>query len=245
VKPVDEEENMFSKSTSDPANSTNAPLPGAMAARLHAAAADEVFIVDDEPMIGELLQLTLSSEGFRVATFRNGGSFIEAARLRTPACVILDVYMPDRSGLDILKDIDAHTYGAPILVMSGHATIAMAVDAVKNGAFDIIEKPFMPGAIVERVRAVTEAWTRNRTSVQNISKKFPDGRSLTSREADVLAQIIGAASNKEAGFRLGISPRTVEVHRARIMAKLGAKNTADLVRIALASPNMSRDPEPS
>jgi FixJ family two-component response regulator len=220
------------------ANSSTAQLAGRIATEPRTPG-DEIFIVDDDPMISDLLQMVFSDDGFRVTTFNDGKSFSAAARSRAPACIILDVYMPDRSGLDILKDIDAHNYTAPIVVMSGKATIAMAVDAVKNGAFDIIEKPFTPGAIVARVRAVTDAWRRDRTNGENLAKKFPGGECLTSREADVLAEILGAASNKEAGSHLGISPRTVEVHRARIMTKLGAKNTADLVRIALAKPTLS------
>jgi two-component system, LuxR family, response regulator FixJ len=218
-------------------NSSTSPQAGIIAAE---TPSDEVFVVDDDPMVGELLQMTLSSDGFRATTFSDGESFIAVARRRVPACIILDVYMPGRSGLDILKDLDAHNYAAPIIVMSGKATIAIAVDAVKSGAFDIIEKPFSPDAIVARVRAVTRAWTRHRAHGRNLAKDFSGSECLTSREADVLAEILGAASNKEAGHHLGISPRTVEVHRARIMAKLGARNTADLVRIALAKPDSRR-----
>jgi two-component system response regulator FixJ len=228
------------------AESSTAPQAGTIATRPltpseeTSTPSEEIFVVDDDPMINELLQITLSSDGFLATTFSDGESFSAAARLRVPACIILDIYMPGRSGLDILKDIDAHNYAAPIVVMSGKATIEMAVDAVKSGAFDIIEKPFTPDAIVARVRAVTGAWKRNRTTGDNLAKNFPGSECLTSREADVLAEVLGAASNREAAFHLGISPRTVEAHRARIMMKLGAKNTADLVRIALATPAVRR-----
>src|SRR5439155_533826 len=119
----------------------------------------------------------------------------------------------------------AHAYPAPIIVMSGKASIAMAVEAVKNGAFDIIEKPFSLESIVARVRDAAEAWARRRSSgIESLPMEFPGCQPLTQREAEVLAEIAAASSNKEAGRRLGISPRTVEVHRARIMMKLGAKN---------------------
>ena len=195
---------------------------------------DEVFVVDDDPMVGDLLNMALGMEGYHVTSFNDGESFRAAARARVPACVILDVFMPGKSGLDILKTINAHDYPAPIIVMSGKASIAMAVEAVKNGAFDIIEKPFSLESIVGRVRDAAEAWARRRPGgIESLPTEFPGCQPLTQREAEVLAEIAAASSNKEAGRRLGISPRTVEVHRARIMMKLGAKNTADLVRIAL------------
>ncbi len=188
---------------------------------------DEVFVVDDDPMVSDLLNIALGMEGYHVTSFNDGESFSAAAR-------ILDVFMPGKSGLDILKTINAHDYPAPIIVMSGKASIAMAVEAVKNGAFDIIEKPFSLESIVGRVRDAAEAWARRRPGgIESLPMEFPGCQPLTQREAEVLAEIAAASSNKEAGRRLGISPRTVEVHRARIMMKLGAKNTADLVRIVL------------
>jgi two-component system response regulator FixJ len=198
---------------------------------------DEIVIVDDDPMVNDLLSIVFQSEGYRVTTFSDGQTFASDAKLRVPACIILDVCMPGRSGLDILKDIDAHNYPGPIIVMSGRASIPMAVEAIKNGAIDIIEKPFSPDTILTRVREVIDAWTRRREDIATskiLTTTFSGCTPLTMREAEVLAEIIAAASNKEAASHLGISPRTVEVHRARIMMKLGAKNAADLVRIALS-----------
>jgi len=199
----------------------------------------EIFIIDDDPMIGDLLGAVFSSEGYQVTTFTDGEEFNTVAQSRAPpACVILDFLMPGRSGPDILKDIHAHNYAAPIIVMSGMAGIPMAVEAIKSGAFDFIEKPFALGAIVERVSDAIVAWTRHRSNGNNresLRTKFPGCRALTLREAEVLAEIVGAASSRETAQHLGISPRTVDIHRAHIMTKLGARNTADLVRIALSS----------
>jgi two-component system response regulator FixJ len=198
----------------------------------------ELFVVDDEPIIGDLLNEVFCSEGYKVTTFSEGEAFSAVARSRAPpACVVLDFLMPHRSGLDILRDIDAHNYAAPIVVMSGIVSISMAVEAIKSGAFDIIEKPFAIGRIVECVRNAIVASTRNRETTNNHLNLWTNGsgcQRLTRREAEVLSHILGAASNKEAAQHLGISPRTIEVHRAHIMAKLGAKNAADLVRIALS-----------
>ncbi len=199
---------------------------------------NEVFIVDDDPLISDLLKLAFTSSGYRVTSFGDGEAFIAAARHRAPACIILDVCLPGRSGLDLLKDIDAPNYGAPIIVMSGRASIPMAVDAIKNGAFDIIEKPFSPETLVARVRHVTEAWKRRRTETHAaaLPAEFPGRNRLTQRELEVLGEIITGGTNKEVGSQLGISPRTIEAHRSHIMMKLGARNTADLVRIALTRP---------
>jgi FixJ family two-component response regulator len=197
----------------------------------------EIFIVDDDPAVRDALTVVLTLENYRVTSFADGVTCLAAARTRTPACIILDVHMPGRSGLDILKDLNAEHYPAPILIISGQGDIPMAVDAVKNGALDFIEKPFDANTVVTRVAEAIDATDRRRRNAG-----FPDGLAasfagrdlLTPREREVLGQIASGASNKEAGRLLGISPRTIEVHRARIMEKLGAKNAADLVRIVLS-----------
>jgi FixJ family two-component response regulator len=150
--------------------------------------------------------------------------------------VILDVHMPGRSGLDILKDLNADHYQAPIFIISGQGDIPMAVQAIKHGAFDFIEKPFDAETALQRVKEAIAAAERRKERAEGvIGDVFPGSDLLTPREREVLHQIAAGASNKEAGRSLGISPRTIEVHRARIMEKLGAKNAADLVRIVLTS----------
>jgi FixJ family two-component response regulator len=196
----------------------------------------EVFIVDDDESVRDALSLVFTYQGFAVAEFPEGASFLAAAREHTPACVLLDVNMPGRSGLDILKELDAQHYGAPIFIVSAQGDIPMAVDAIKRGAFDFIEKPFTLDEVVVRVRDAIERWQQpaNDGAADGQVAKFAGQERLTPREREVLAQIAGGASNKEAGRLLGISPRTIEVHRSRIMEKLGARNAADLVRIVLS-----------
>jgi two-component system, LuxR family, response regulator FixJ len=198
---------------------------------------NEIFIVDDDPAVRDALSVVFTLEGFHVSGFEDGTSFLTAARANTPACIILDVHMPGRSGLDILRELNAQHYGAPIFIISGQGDIPMAVDAVKNGALDFIEKPFDADTVVARVREALEAWARRSANSEDddiLSAGFPGNELLTPREREVLGQIARGASNKEAGRHLGISPRTIEVHRARVMEKLGAKNAADLVRIVLS-----------
>lgn len=198
--------------------------------------AREIFVVDDDPLVLNALSVVLSREGYQVTGFGEGASFLAVAKSRIPICIILDVQMPGQSGLEILKELNAQNYPAPIFIISGIGDIPMAVEAIKSGAFDFIEKPFDATTVVTRVREAVEAWARRAQGSEGaemLSKTFPGRDLLTSRERDVLGQIAAGSSNKQAGRELGISPRTIEVHRARIMEKLGAKNAADLVRIVL------------
>jgi FixJ family two-component response regulator len=193
----------------------------------------QIFIVDDDPAIRQLLSMIFTGAGYEATCFAEGASFLAAARAVTPACIILDVNIPGQSGLDILKQLNAQDYPAPIFVISGQGDIPMAVDAIRNGALDFIEKPFRGEAVVTRVRESIAAWTRRQQGDAAASYAFPSREPLTARECDVLTQIVAGASSKEAGRVLGISPRTIEFHRARIIEKVGAKNTADLIRIVM------------
>ena len=192
--------------------------------------------MDDDPAVLDALSIVFTLEGYQVTGFVDCQSFLSAARQHTPSCIILDVQMPDRSGLDILKELNAEHYPAPIFIISGQGDIPMAVDAIKSGALDFFEKPFDADLVVTRVREAIDAQARRSQNpgLNDSFGDFPGHGSLTPREREVLSQIAAGASNKEAGRHLGISPRTIEVHRARIMEKLGARNAADLVRIVLS-----------
>jgi two-component system, LuxR family, response regulator FixJ len=194
---------------------------------------NEIYIVEDDPSVRAALALVLSGEGFQVTSFDEGEAFLSAARERTPGCVLIDVHLPGCSGLDVLRRLDAQRYPAPVLIISGRGDIPTAIDAIRNGALDFIEKPFDPSAVATRVRDAIDAWANLRRNENLVARNFPGHERLTAREHDVLERIASGASNKEAGRDLGISPRTIEVHRARIMEKLAAKNAADLMRIVL------------
>jgi two-component system response regulator FixJ len=195
-----------------------------------------IYVVDDDGAVRDALCVVLTLAGFHASGFAEGGSFLDAVRRRQPDCIILDVNMPGRSGLDILKELHSQNGAVPLFIISGHGDIPMAVDAIKNGALDFIEKPFNGATLVTRVREAIEAAFRRKSqpvAATGLAAQFPGREHLTPRELQVLELIANGSSNKEAGRHLGISPRTVEVHRARIMEKLGAKNTADLVHIVI------------
>jgi FixJ family two-component response regulator len=196
-----------------------------------------LFIVDDDVMMRDALSIVFTLAGYHVTGFADAETFLAAARFRTPACILLDLHLPDKSGVAALKELNAQSYPAPIFIVTGDDDISCAVEAVKSGAFDYVVKPLDARAIVMRVAGAIAAYTRRsvHTNGGNGSLfEFPGETLLTPREREVLAQIAAGASNKEVGRRLGISPRTVEVHRARIMEKIGARNAADLVRIVLS-----------
>jgi FixJ family two-component response regulator len=198
----------------------------------------EIFVVDDDPAVRQTLSVLLSGAGYEVICFADGRALLAVARSRCPVCIFLDVHIPGGSGLDILKELHAEDYPAPIFMISGQGDIAMAVDSIRHGALDFIEKPFRGKVIIDRVAEAVGAFARDRAEGQ-VPKKaplhFPGREPLTARERDVLELFSSGASNKEAGRQLGISPRTIEFHRANIMKKLGARNASDLIRIVLAA----------
>jgi FixJ family two-component response regulator len=198
----------------------------------------EVFIVDDDPVVHEALSAAFQRNGFRVTSFSDGNAFLAAAIQMEPACVLLDVSMPVVSGLDVLKKLVARHYPSPIVMLSGKRDVPIVVEAIKNGALDFIEKPFDADAVVTRVREALTVWTPERGGAgAGVARRIAAFDTLTARERIVLAEIATGVSNKHIGRNLGISRRTVEVHRAHIMEKLGAKNAVDLMRLVLGGDN--------
>jgi two-component system, LuxR family, response regulator FixJ len=198
---------------------------------------NEVFVVDDNEEYRELLVAILSLEGFQVTGFAEGTSFLKEASTRVPVCVFLDVVMPGLSGLDVLKRLAAKNFAAPIFLISARRDSPVVVEAMRNGAQDFIEKPFDPYTAVLRVREAVEIWGRRAAHTMTSelqSLQLYSGVRLTRMERDVLAQIVGGATNAEVAESLGISKQGVANHRWRITRKLGAKNSADLVRRMLA-----------
>src|SRR5580765_7481294 len=122
----------------------------------------EIFVVDDDPAVRDTLSIVLSAAGYKVICFADGAALLSVARSRTPACILLDVHIPGKSGLDILKELHGEDYPAPIFMISGQGDIAMAVSAIKNGALDFIEKPFRGSEIVARLNEAIDAYARRK-----------------------------------------------------------------------------------
>jgi two-component system response regulator FixJ len=197
----------------------------------------ELYVVESDSPTRDALSSAFALAGYHVVAFAEAKAFIAAARVRTPAGVLLDFHMPDQSGLIVLDELDARQYPAPILVISADGNIACAVKAVKNGAFDYLVKPLDVAGVVASVAKAIEDFGKGRgnSDDRHARLEFPGSALLTLRERAVLAEIAGGSTNKETGRRLCISARTVEAHRARAMEKIGAKNAMHMMRIVLGA----------
>jgi FixJ family two-component response regulator len=197
-----------------------------------------VFVMDDDAAMRAALALVLQQEGYEVICFADSAALLSEARIRVPACIFLEARIPGKSSLDILRKLRAKNYPAPVVIISEEANIPMAVEAMRNGARDFIEKPFYNETGIAQIKAALGALApshdgdgRSNRPLHPPAARMP----LTRRERDVLAQLAEGASNKEAARRLGVSARTVEGHRANIMKKFGAKNVRELMRCILGA----------
>jgi len=195
-----------------------------------------IFIVDDDDAIRDSLELLLGSAGFRnVKTHGSGRSFLDQANPQSGDCLLLDVQMPDIDGLDLQEQVARHGLRLAVIIMTGHGDVPIAVRAMKAGAVDFIEKPFSDDQILGSVRralAHAVALGRERDAADETRRRL---ETLTAREREVLDGMIDGLPNKVIAHELGISPRTVEIHRARVMEKMQAGSLSGLVRMALAS----------
>ncbi|MCP3472780.1 response regulator [Bradyrhizobium sp. CCGUVB1N3] len=187
----------------------------------------EVFVIDTDASSREQLSMALEQTAYEVICFADGASLLSEARVRMPACVLLEVQEPDQSGLDVLKRLREENCMAPILMTSANGSIAMAVDAIKRGAFDFIEKPFRSHEIVGRIDAAIDEFAH---SDPNRQRWLAGWEPLTGRECEVLEHLAAGYTNKEIARVMRLSARTVEGYRASILRKAGAKNVTDMLR---------------
>lgn len=195
-----------------------------------------VHILDPDAATCEALSVLFRLEGFQTAFSVDVAGFVLAIERRQPDVALVNVHIGKESGLDVLRRIKGMRNGVPVFILEDHPEVDSAVEAMKAGAADVVTKPINTEKLV---KAVTDALQRDvHVGVPNAGRRPVEVRGfaqLTPREREVLELITNGQSNKEAGRELGISPRTIEVHRARVMEKLGARNTADLMRIVFAS----------
>jgi two-component system response regulator FixJ len=197
------------------------------------AAQRVVHIIDDDEALRESLAFLLRTAELEVKSFDSAKAFFDALPDPSLACVITDVRMPDVSGIDLLRHLKERKVGVPVIVITGHGDIALAVEAMKIGAMDFFEKPFNDDLLLASVRAALrdrEGQTKRYAERAEIENRLA---TLSAREKDVLAGLIEGRANKQIAFDLGISPRTVEIYRANLMNKMQADSLSDLVRMAL------------
>ena len=198
--------------------------------------ADRVaYVVDDEPTVRRSLALLLRSAGFKAQDFDSGEAFLRAVAGLPFGCVLLDLRMPGMDGLGVQREMAARGVALPVVIVTAHGDIALAVQAMKAGACDFIEKPYEADAILQAVEAALARGDEERARTRDAENAAALVAALTPRESQVLQGLLAGHPNKIIAFGLSVSPRTVEIHRANVMAKLGARSLSEAVRIALSA----------
>lgn len=194
--------------------------------------ADEtVFVVDDDESLCSSLEWMLSAEGLTCETFRSGEAFLDRYK-NDPGCLLLDVRMPGMGGLELQEELKTRGLELPIIFVSGHADVPIAVNAMRQGAMDVIEKPFDKRMLIDRILSAFERDRSNREQRMVRASLEERMELLTPREREVFAEIVKGLSNKEVAFELGLSARTVEKHKERVLRKMRVGSPAELIRVA-------------
>ena len=191
-----------------------------------------VYVVDDDPSVRRSLARLIRSEGFRVEAFARAQDFLDQKEGTDPSCLVLDVNLPGRSGLDLQRELSSRGYSMPIVFITGYGTIPMSVQAMKGGAVEFLEKPVNDQVLLKAIHQAVEKdrqMKRQYTELKKIQQRLA---SLTPREREVLPLVVSGMLNKQVALRLGTTEKTIKVHRARIMEKMRADSLADLVRLA-------------
>lgn len=198
-----------------------------------AAPSATVFIVDDDEAVRDSLALLISSVGLSVSTFSSANEFVESYDPAARGCLILDVRLPGMSGLELQQKLSDSGADLPIVFITGHGDVPMAVRAMRRGAVDFLQKPFSDQDLLDRVQQALAEQSARREEVESKATIARRIASLTPREHQVMEQVVAGHANKVIANRLGMSQRTVEVHRAHIMRKMEADSLAQLVRAVL------------
>ncbi len=195
---------------------------------------DLVHVIDDDDGVRDALAFLLDVNGITAAFYPSANEFLNALPVE-PGCVLTDIRMPGMTGLDLVRELKSRGVPLPVVVMTGHGDIPLAVEAMKAGVRDFIEKPFDDEHLLRCLREALEA--ARSTDAPDVAQQQARDRiaDLSARERDVLAGVVEGKMNKQIAFDLDISPRTVEIYRANLMSKTGARNIAELMRIALAA----------
>lgn len=193
-----------------------------------------IHVVDDEEAVRKSLAFLLTMSGFTVRVHESATGFLAAAPTIRNGCLVTDLRMPDMSGVELLRSLKKADLQIPSIVLTGHGDVPMAVEAMKAGALDFIEKPFEEELLIEAVKRAAAQLTDTPDGLDDNFAVQARLKELTERERQVLSGVVAGLANKTIAYDLNISPRTVEVHRANVMAKMKAKSLPELVRMALS-----------
>lgn len=192
-----------------------------------------VYIVDDDDGMRRALTILMTTVGYQPTAFARPTEFLAKYDPNQPGCLVLDVRMPEMSGLEVQQQLNRSGSMLPIILITGHGDIPMAVQAMKDGAFDFLQKPFRDQELLDRINAALKLDAENRASVDRLADLKHRSDSLTPREREVMALVVDGKANKVIAIDLGLSERTVEIHRANVMEKMGARSVAHLVKMHL------------
>jgi len=190
-----------------------------------------VYVVDDDEAMRDSLTLLLSSVGYLSKAYPGAGEFLDDYDPGQHACLLADIRMPGMSGLEMQEELNQRGIEIPIIFITGHGDIPMAVEAMKGGAIDFLQKPFRDQDVLDRINDALQRDIERRDSMRENSVVRERLASLTPREQEVMKRVVAGQANKVIALDLGVSQRTVEIHRARVMRKMGARSLAELVRL--------------
>lgn len=193
-----------------------------------------VYIVDDDDGMRRALSLLLSTVGYKTAAFAGPKEFLEKFKSGAPGCLVLDIRMPGMSGLELQKELNRMGSMLPLIFITGHGDVPMAVQAMKEGAFEFVQKPFRDQDLLDRVNHALEHDRQNRSTLALRADVLQRYESLTPREKQVMQLVVDGAANKVIAIDLGLSERTVEIHRAKVMEKMDARSVAHLVKLQMS-----------
>jgi two-component system response regulator FixJ len=192
-----------------------------------------IYVVDDDDAVRQSLEFLLRTSGHTVRGFESAKAFLEILPELRSGCIITDVRMPDISGIELLRRVKEHDTDIPVIVITGHGDISLAVEAMKLGAVDFLEKPFDDDQLLTALKATLTQDADVAERKAKLSEIHDKLSALSNRERQVLEGLVAGNANKTIAFDLGISPRTVEIYRANLMTKMGANSLSDLVRMAM------------
>lgn len=200
-----------------------------------------VFVVDDDEAVRESLRYLISSVDLQIETFASATDFLNTYRLGLPGCLVVDVRMPGMSGLELQRQLSDRNINLPVIIITGHGDVDMAVRSMKSGAFDFIQKPFNDQVLLDLIQAALDKNARAAESDAERAGISEHLKQLTDREREVLNGIVDGSSNKDIAARLSLSEKTIEFHRSKVMRKMSATSLADLTRKVFIAQSLGGD----